>query len=626
LDVSQLSGIPSNLNMTNGAINVGRMDLSVSGLNLGGFVNVLNVAALAGTPYYYPTNIALIQATRPINGYNFVLGNLPPANPPYEGTLSQNSNTVVLTLTSGPLALVQGTVSFAPTNAGLVLNPAFCGLSYEKSQLTGNLFVSNDTSMIKMFAQIAPAVLRIGGNTVDTTCWGGVSNTTPITPAQVDAFAGFAKALPTNWQVIYGINMVVNSPANCAAEAAYVAKALGPRLLGFDIGNEPDEYVNSGARPGNYTFAQFLSQWQALAAAVTNTVPGWCFTNGGNGWALTGPASAYYTMAYTVPFAGAEAGVSWMVTQHYYRADGQLPSSTLTLLLSPDSTLPVTVSNIVAAGNAAREPLGFRMDECGSFYNGGAPNVSNGYGTALWALDFMFTIALGGGQGINFHGGGDTTGYTPIADNGTAVVQARPEFYGLKMFSLALPGTLVPAGVTLGSNINFSAYGIRRPAGGMSAVLNNKDVTNAVQVNINLGSGVSAAQWIELTGPTLGSTNGFTIGGAVINPDGSWSGGVQGVIPAVNGQLSVLVPPISAVLLNPVLLPATGTNITMSVNGNQLNLGWPPSYTGWLLQSNSAGLAMTNAWLTVPGSPGTNSIQFPIDPLSKDVFFRMMHP
>ena len=136
-----------------------------------------------------------------------------------------------------------------------------------------------------------------------------------------------------------------------------------------------------------------------MAAAVTNTVPGWCFTNGGNGWALTGPASAYYTMAYTVPFAGAEAGVSWMVTQHYYRADGQLPSSTLTLLLSPDSTLPVTVSNIVAAGNAAREPLGFRMDECGSFYNGGAPNVSNGYGSGpgapgvLWIENVLAGIA-----------------------------------------------------------------------------------------------------------------------------------------------------------------------------------------------------------------------------------------
>ena len=80
--------------------------------------------------------------------------------------------------------------------------------------------------------------------------------------------------------------------------------------------------------------------------------------------------------------------------------------------------------------------MGFRMAECGSFYNGGAPNVSDAYGAALWTLDFMFALATNGCQGVNFHGGGDGTGYTPIADNGTTVVQARPEFYGLKMFSL----------------------------------------------------------------------------------------------------------------------------------------------------------------------------------------------
>ena len=98
----------------------------------------------------------------------------------------------------------------------------------------------------------------------------------------------------------------------------------------------------------------------------------------------------------------------------------------MALLLQPDTSLPGTVSNIVAAATAASLPLGFRTDECGSFYNGGAPNVSDAYGTALWTLDFMFTCALNGGQGVNFHGGGDGTGYTPIADNGTTVVQARP--------------------------------------------------------------------------------------------------------------------------------------------------------------------------------------------------------
>jgi hypothetical protein len=477
-----------------------------------------------------------------------------------------------------------------------------------------------------MFSQIAPAVLRIGGNSVDKTCWGGLSNQTPITAAQVDAFAGFVKALPTSWHVIYGINMSTNTPANCAAEAAYVANALGSSLLGFEIGNEPDLYHSNGIRPSSYTYAQFLSQWQVLAAGITNAVPGWAITNAGNGWTLTGPATAGNTAGYTVPFAGNEAGVISMVTQHYYRGNGQDPSSTVPFLLLPDPGLPGTVSNIVAAATAANLPQGFRMDECGSYYNGGAPNVSDAYGTALWTLDFMFTIALKGGQGVNFHGGGNGTGYTPIADSGGTVVQARPEFYGLKMFSLVPQGSVIPAVVSLASNINFTAYGVRQTNGAISAVLVNKDTNYPVQMTINLGTNVTAAQSIILTGPTLNSTNGYTIGGAMINVDGSWTGGIQSIISATNGQLTIVVPPISAVLLNPVVLPGTGPNIMFSVTANQLSLNWPSSYIGWLLQSNSVNLAMTNDWFTVPGSAGTNSVHITIVPTQSNVFYRMVHP
>jgi len=525
-----------------------------------------------------------------------------------------------------PAQTVQARVGFSPVNSK-VLNPAFCGLSYEKSQLTGKLFVSNNASLVAMFSQIAPAVLRIGGNSVDTTCWGGLSNKTPITASQVDAFAGFVKALPTNWRVIYGIDMSVNTPTNCAAEAAYVAKALGPSLLGFEIGNEPDLYHNNGIRASSFTYAQFLAQWQALAAAITNAVPGWAATNAGNGWVLTGPASAGNTQGYTVPFAGDEAGVVTMATQHYYRANGQSSNSTLQLLLQADANLPGTVSNIVVAATAAKLPFGFRMAECGSFYNGGAPNVSDAYGTALWTLDFMFVNALNGGQGINFHGGGGGPGYTPIADNGVAVVQARPEFYGLKMFSLISQGTLMPAVVSLSSNINFSVYGVKRPNGAMSALLNNKETNTSVSVSINLGSTVAVAQLIELTGPALDSTNDYTLGGAPIAAGGSWSGGVQSVVPATNGQLTVTVPPISAVLLNPVLaptLPDAGTNITFSVAGDQLFLIWPSTYIGWLLQSNSANLT-PGAWFAVPGSSSTNNIKVILD-TTANVFYRMAHP
>jgi hypothetical protein len=166
---------------------------------------------------------------------------------------------------------------------------------------------------------------------------------------------------------------------------------------------------------------------------------------------------------------------------------------------------------------------------------------------------------------------------------------------------------------------------VRRTGGGISVVLNNKETNDAVQVAVNLGMGVTAAEIIELTGPALDSTNDYTIGGAEIEPNGSWAGGVQSVIPATNGQLTIQVPPISAILLNPILTDA-GTNLTFSVSGDQLNLSWPSNYIGWLLQSNSLGLALSNDWVTLPGSASTDSVQITISPEATSIFYRLMHP
>jgi autotransporter-associated beta strand protein len=74
------------------------------------------------------------------------------------------------------------------------------------------------------------------------------------------------------------------------------------------------------------------------------------------------------------------------------------------------------------------------------------------------------------------------------------------------------------------------------------------------------------------------------------------------------------------------ILPGVGTNIIFSLSGQQLNLSWPSNYTGWLLQSNSMGLAATNDWFTVPGSDGTDSVPIFIAPGEANVFYRMAHP
>ena len=288
------------------------------------------------------------------------------------------------------------------------------------------------------------------------------------------------------------------------------------------------------------------------------------------------------------------------------------------LLLQPDTQilLPL-VTNIVGAA-AGHCPLGARITECGSYSEGGVAGVSDAYGAALWSLDFMFTMALNGGQGINFHGGGRSP-YSPLVDNGTNVTMVGPEFYGLKMLSLIPPGNVVPAAITLSSNINFTAYGVRQVSGAISVMLDNKETSDAVAVNVNLGPYVTGAQLIELNGPTLNSTSGFTLGGAMINTDGSWNGGVQPVLIATNSQVTVKVPPISAILLNPVLAPP---EIAFSVNGNQLTLNWPTNYVGWLLESNAIGLLATN-WSPVPGSASTNHLQITTQPGQSRVFYRL---
>ena len=100
-------------------------------------------------------------------------------------------------------------------------------------------------------------------------------------------------------------------------------------------------------------------------------------------------------------------------------ANGQATTSTIDLLLTPDTTLPPTLGKLAAAATASRIAQGYRLAEANSFYNGGAPNVSDAFGSALWAIDFLFTNAANGSSGVNFHGGGQGTGYTPIADDGT---------------------------------------------------------------------------------------------------------------------------------------------------------------------------------------------------------------
>jgi hypothetical protein len=434
---------------------------------------------------------------------------------------------------------VNASVSFSDT--GVPLNPSFVGMSYEKKQLTTSLFSVNNAPVLKLFHMIGPAVIRVGGGTADQMTWNGTSSTTAITPSEVDAFAAFMNGLPSDWKVLYGINLETNTPANAADEATYAANDLGTHLLGFELGNEPEFYWN---------YSTFLPNWTQEESAITTTVPGWDYGKGGRGWIMDGAdAGQGQLAAYTDPFASNESGVVSLLTQHYYVAvagGGTMQA----MLRYPNGTLDNLVTNIVGAAKG-NQSLGARITEAGSFSSGGILGVSNALGAGLWSLDFMFTVAENGGQGVNFHGGGKSP-YSPLNDNGTVVTSVGPEFYAMKLFSM-IPrgGNVVPATVTLDTSANFSAYGVQGADGSVTALLNNKEVNDTVTVNVNLGSGVSSVALVSLTAPNLFDATGLKLGGATINTDGKWNGGVEAVLTATDGQLTVSVPPTTAYLLIP---------------------------------------------------------------------------
>jgi hypothetical protein len=414
-------------------------------------------------------------------------------------------------------------------------------LSYEKSVLSETLFDSSNAPLVRLFNLLGSGVLRIGGNSVEKNFWvatGHGQTRKQISAADIDRLARFIRS--TNWKVLYGINLANNSPTNAADEAAYVSHALGDRLQAFEIGNEPDLYVRWGLRPTGFGYEDFKKEWDSFADAIRQKVPH---------AALSGPGAASHLGDFAVSFARDESSKITLLTQHYYRASGKAPTSTIDLLLSPDPRLDSYLKTLSSSASEARLPEGYRVSECNSFYAGGAPGISNGFGTALWAIDFMFQNALNHSSGVNFHGGGDGPGYTPIADDEHgSVVEVRPEYYGMLMFALAANGKLLQVNVDH-PQPKFSAYATGSNADGFRVILSNKDRHSPVSATISFPREVHSADSIALRAESLDATSGTSLGGATILADGSWHPATE-VVPVARNQVKVIVHPSSAELIH----------------------------------------------------------------------------
>ena len=461
---------------------------------------------------------------------------------------------------SGPITNASLTVSSSVVGS---VGPAFAGLSYEKSTLYENpyLFTGTNSNLIGMFQRLGPSILRIGGNSVDRNVWtpNGTGQTEgQIAPNDVNALAAFVKG--TGWQCLYGVNLggsgpspytsgsitAATTPALAAAEVAYAANALGSSLLGIEIGNEPDLYGSTYYTGTTWTVTQLESVWQEYRAAILEQTPGVNFT---------GPADASNESSWTVPFGQSvtKSDIT-LLTQHYYRGNGQSASSTAANLVTADPNIINDLSVLKTGASGIGVP--FRISECNSYYNGGADGISDAYCSSLWVIDFLFDCALGGSTGTNFHGGGNGTGYTPIADSDGAVVEARPEYYGILFFTLAGQGNLYTTSLSGIGSLNVTAYAVKTSSGGLNLVIVNKDSSQNLQLTVQLPQIASSATLLELTqlssgatAPNLSATSGVTIQGASIGINGSFTPGAAYTLTANDMQITCYVPALSAVLI-----------------------------------------------------------------------------
>lgn len=449
---------------------------------------------------------------------------------------------------SGPIAQASLSVS---SSLSASLGAGFAGLSYEKSAMCESLFSADNADLIGLFGLLGPSVLRIGGNSVDHCVWtpdGAGQTAGKIAPPDVDALSAFLSE--AGWQCIYGINLggaadETTTPELAAAEVAYVSKQLGSSLVGIEIGNECDGYGAAGSYfPNDWSLAQFQSLWNEFRAAIVAAVPG---------VSIVGPASGSNVSTWTIPFSEAIGHKDLsQLTQHYYRGDGTAATSTAAKLISPDANL----TNCLAMLSAGTQSTGipFRIGECNSYFNGGAVGVSDSYASSLWVIDFLFSCAAGGAAGVNLHGGGNYGGYTPIADDNGSVIEARPEFYGMVLFTLAGKGTLRQTNLSA-DGINATAYSVEDSSGNLNVVIVNKDATQNLQLTLSLPQSIGSASLLEMTqlsagaeGPRLAATSGVTIQGASISAGGEFSPSAPYSL-SPGSQLTCYAPALSAVLI-----------------------------------------------------------------------------
>ncbi|KAL4890295.1 glycoside hydrolase superfamily [Aspergillus ambiguus] len=325
-----------------------------------------------------------------------------------------------------------------------ILRPDVYGYSVEPSSMAPYLQSDLASTLMKNIAEIigVPAPIRVGGNIADQTLFVpelnapsiAIPNDTTVDVLKIsqDWFKEWTKYFPDGTDFIYTLNFRNTSGtwANTIQQAAAAMEVLGDSLSLFELGNEIDHYISKGWRNSSWDTKQYTRQWKELTSQILTS-------------------DFYQNAAHQPSFQAAVfADPPWVPDQQDEVDDFDIINVTRAGLVNPDivksyavhlypqstcdearrerlslnllSNHQVIWTNLSqyvpqqAAARGAGSPL--VLGETNSASCSGQSGISDTFGAALWATDYVLTAATIGIEKVYFHLGhqSEYSAFTPL--------------------------------------------------------------------------------------------------------------------------------------------------------------------------------------------------------------------
>ena len=455
---------------------------------------------------------------------------------------------------------------FSLTGGAQRVPTSFFGLSVEYNQLS--LYEGEGSLFDRVISLVRPQdgsrmLFRIGGRSADHTYWETMPPKAPHLLINIDQkWMSQLSALVRrdNLRVMLDLNLAVHSPT---LEASFTRAAINAlprgRLVGLEIGNEPDLYRRQpwlakgriastiAATPKhwtvNYSPSDYRRDYSAYAETLLAKVPG---------IPLGGPE----IVSSKLPWLSAVEGLGRLdpafITIHRYASSTCWPRTspgypTLPLILNETSSagLARSVRTAVAFAHGRHEAL--RLTEVNSISCGGNEGVANSFATALWAPDALFEMVRAGVASVSWHTRPHQLNAPFQLTSGG--IEVMPELYGLAVFAQMLQPGAELLNSTFSSALHVKGWAVRTPQGVKVLVINKG--ARIADVTLHLDTGARPAFIRRLRAPTVRSQTGITFGGQWIGSDARWHGHfAAAAIPSKGGAYLLPLPGYSAALVS----------------------------------------------------------------------------